>query len=232
MDIIKKYITAARDGTAQQWLSELLPLMPDELLQKSRLIERHKGNIMIRMGEAVESVYLLIDGEINIMNELPSGIIYSFAKLRAPGILGENESLANFPNYRATVVCETRCAFLYLSKHDFLTWMKKSPEALYRVTVQIIRKHAAQVTRDRTFLFATGETRLAYLLAKYYETKAANGICELNIPRSQLADEIGFCVKTVDRCVGKFKNLGMVGRRGMKITITDRQYRRLLDFNV
>ncbi|MDR3590994.1 MAG: Crp/Fnr family transcriptional regulator [Negativicutes bacterium] len=232
MDNRKKFTDAARNAGTRQWLSELLDLMPEELLQKCRLSERHKETPVIRMGEAADAVYLLIDGEVRIVKELPSGIVYSFAKLPAPGILGENEVLADFPYYRATVMCETGCVFVYLSKNDFLSWMKKSPAALYKVTVQIITKNASQVSRDRAFLFATGENRLAYLFANYYENKAEDGVCELKIPRCQLADEIGFCVKTVDRCISKFRKLGMLGRRGMKITITGKQYMMLRDFDM
>jgi len=62
------------------------------------------------------------------------------------------------------VVCETDCKFIYLSKKDFLLWLKKSPETLYQVTVAIIKKNTSQVSHDRAFLFSTGEDRLAYHL--------------------------------------------------------------------
>lgn len=226
-----KFTTAAQNAKTRQWLLEFMHSMPPGLPEKCQLINRPAGNFLVRMGDAADSVYMLIAGEVRIMNELPNGTIYSFAKLYAPGILGEYEVLGNFAYYRATVVCESVCTFIYLTKNDFLAWMKKSHEALFKLTVQIVTKNASQVSRDRAFLFTTGESRLAYHLAQYYEHKADQGVCELNIPRSQLADEIGFCVKTIDRCIGKFKSLGMLGRRGTKITIDAAQYKMLRNFD-
>lgn len=229
--MINKFTVAAQNAKARQWLVEYIRLMPPELLGKCLLVKRAKDASLVRMGDAADSVYLLISGEVRIMNELPQGTVYSFAKLYAPAMLGEYEVLGNFAYYRATVVCETDCTFVYLTKNDFLAWMKKSHEAIFKLAVQIVKKNASQVSRDRAFLFTTGESRLAYHLAQYYENKAEQGVCELSIPRRQLADEIGFCVKTIDRCIGKFKSLGMLGRRGMKITINAEQYRSLRNFD-
>lgn len=228
--MINKLAAGARDLAASKWLSDILQFMPDDILQKCRLVNRSKGATLMRVGDAAEFVYLLIDGEVKIMNELPHGIIYAIGTLHAPGILGENEVLASIPCYRGTVMCDTNCKLIYLAKSDFLLWMKKSPEALYRVTIQIIVKNSSQVSRDRVFLFSTGEKRLAYLLASYYERKSENGTCILKIPRSKLADEIGFCIKTVDRCIAKFKQLNMIDRHGMKISITHEQYLKLREY--
>lgn len=227
---VKNLIAGAKEEKACQWISGILQFMPENLQQKCRLVHRNKGAMLMRVGDEAQSVYLLIDGEVKIMNELPRGIIYALGNLRAPGILGENEVLTGIPYYRGTVMCETDCKFIYLSKNDFLLWMKKSHDALYRVTVQIIEKNLSQVSRDRVFLFSTGEKRLAYLLARYFEHKAEAGICVLHIPRSKLADEIGFCMKTVDRCIAKFKQLDMIGRHGAKITITKAQYTKLREY--
>lgn len=231
METIKKLIAGAREEISRKWISDMLRCMPAELQQKCQMIHRNKGKALMRVGDAAESVFLLIDGEVKIMNELPRGIIYVLGVLHAPGILGENEVLVNFPHYRGTVVCETECTFIYLSKADFLVWMKKSPEALYRVTVQIIVKNSSQVARDRIFLFSTGEKRLAYLLARYYEGKSKNDVCTLSISRRKFADEIGFCVKTIDRCISKFKSLAMINQQGMKITINRAQYMLLCEYN-
>jgi CRP/FNR family transcriptional regulator, cyclic AMP receptor protein len=231
VETIKKLIAGAKEDVVREWISYMMQCMPAELRQKCQLVHRNKGKALMRVGDAAESVFLLIDGEVKIMNELPRGIIYVLGVLHAPGILGENEVLVNFPHYRGTVVCETECTFIYLSKADFLAWMKKSPEALYKVTVQIIEKNSSQVARDRIFLFSTGEKRLAYLLSRYYEGKAENGVCTLSIARRKLADEIGFCIKTIDRCIGKFKSLEMVSQQGMKIIITRAQYMMLREYN-
>lgn len=229
--MMKKLINEIKDVKSRQWLSGLLQSMPAGVLENCRLLYRKKETTIMQVGDMAESAYLLIEGEVKIMNELPNGVVYSFGKLYAPGILGENELLANFPCYRGTVVCETDCKFIYLSKGDFLLWLRKSPEALYQITVEIIKRNASQVSHDRAFLFSTGEDRLAYLLARYYEVKAENDVCILKIPRSQLADEIGFCVKTVDRCIRKIKKSGLINQRGMKITITKEQYLMLQNFN-
>ncbi|MBP2650615.1 MAG: transcriptional regulator, Crp/Fnr family [Firmicutes bacterium] len=138
--MIKKLINEIADTKSRQWLFNLLQFMSDEVLQNCRLLYRKKGTTLIHVGDMADSAYLLVEGSVKIINELPNGVVYSFAKLYAPELLGENELLANFPCYRGTVVCETDCKFIYLSKKDFLLWLKKSPETLYQVTVAIIKK--------------------------------------------------------------------------------------------
>lgn len=230
MNEISKFLDTVSNKKARLWLWELLKDMSNEIMQNCKLNVWKKGDKIIQAGDYADSVYFLIDGSVRLMNELPNGIIYSFAILHTTAILGETEAFGKITNYRGSVVCETDCKTLYIPQHIFLKWMKESPESLYRITVEVILKTTTQTSRDRAFLFFSGQNRLVYQLAKYYEEKAENGVCVLTIPRYQLADEIGFSVKTVNRCIAKLKKKNLINQKGKQITITKENYESLKKF--
>jgi CRP/FNR family cyclic AMP-dependent transcriptional regulator len=229
MDFISNVLNVVSSKKDQQFFIDLFKTMPSHLMADCRICSAGQGTTLIYAGDPCETVFILVSGTIKITSEFLNGIIYSFAKVYAPSFLGETESFSGFSYYRATVACETDCHYVAMSKNQFIKWMKSSNDALFTITTSITKKIAQQSARDRTFLFSSGESRLAYQFTQNYENNAQNDVCRIKIPRYQLADEICLSIKTVNRCIAKLREKNFFTQEGRVIIINKEQYQRLLN---
>ena len=78
-------------------------------------------------------------------------------------------------------------------------------------------------------MFLQGVERLKMLLTQKYETYNRNGVYETASTRTELAEESGLCVKTINRSVKRLEEEKLIGRRGNRITISRQQYEQMKD---
>lgn len=209
-------------------LLRLLENLPPETEEKTRILRLGKGEILVRMQDAATHVYLLLEGEIKVMNQQPSGAVYAFADFTPPSLFGEFEAFADCPTYRGTLTCVTRCTLGVMTCEEYLTWMKSDPKALFERTRKITRQLVEQAGAERSFLFYSGTDRLIAYLCGVCKTPEADGSYRVSVTRQQIADETGFSVKTIQRGLGTLRERGLVDFEGRKLKITTNQHHRLL----
>lgn len=224
MDVLNNALQSVTGKEHRKFYGELFGTMDRATADRCKLLAYKKGMCIIKTGDPCASVWFLMSGVAGVTYELASGIFYSFAKFEVPSLLGEMEAFSGHPVYRATVVCETDCVFVTLPTESFLRWMKESNTALFTLMTYLTKKIAAQTVRDRSFLFSGGEKRLIFQLIQYYENNQKNGVCVLRVQRYRLADEICASIKTVNRCILKLKEKGMITQKGRTISIAKEQY--------
>ncbi len=211
------------DDDIRRQAETLFETMPEDIRACCFPLRKVRGESITKTGSDADKVFFLLKGRAKIMNELPDGVLYSFAAVSAPALLGETEAFAELPFYRGTVVCETECRMVSMSSEVFLRWMHISHAALYTITASIVRKNCMQNSHDRALLFYTGVNRIAFHLLEYCTFPHAGGDFELKISREQLADEVGTSVKTVNRCLAQLEEQGLMNRRGHSICISKQQ---------
>ncbi len=210
------------------WISQIIKKMPKDIMDNCSLNIYSKNDRIIEVGARAEKVYIVVKGNVKIKNMLPNGVVYSFASMRAPFLLGEDETFASIKHYRGIVDCEGKCVAICMSKETFIEWMHKDISVLYEISSFIIKKHITQKIKDRSYLFLSGKSRLAYCLSEYYNIKQKDNECLLKITREHLADEIGFSVKTVNRCIAKLKDEQALSIIGHGIRINEQEYKKLI----
>ena len=93
-----------------------------------------------------------------------------------------------------------------------------------------MRRLITQTTDARRYLFLEAKERLVLYLVRKYEQKAANSkIIDMNLnqPRTQLAEEIGFSTKTLSRNIKILEEKGFIQVNKGKILITEEEYQRM-----
>ena len=185
------------------------------------------GEILARRRDEASTVYLLLEGRVRVLDEHYSGEVYAFAEFDAPSLFGEFEAFAGCERYRATLACATDCAFFSLPAAAFLEWMRRDQHALFMRTVQITKKLLGQASSERRFRFASAQDRLVLYLTEAYRAGERRGVCRLDATRQEIADETGYCLKTVQRCLIALKRRGLLSAEGARIVMDAGQYRRL-----
>ncbi|WP_312641472.1 Crp/Fnr family transcriptional regulator [Hydrogenoanaerobacterium sp.] len=214
-------------GAQKEGLFELIKNMPEPIEEKVRIIKKSAGDILVRMQDTAKNVYILLEGDIKAMNQQVSGAVYVFATFSAPSLFGEFEAFSQCSYYRGTLTCVTKCTLAVMPTEAYLNWMRKDHEALFQRTQQITKQLVDQAGSERNFLFFTGKDRLVAFLISCYQKTQVNGMCHIKVTRQQIADETGFCVKTVQRGLNQLKRKGMLTFDRREIVINQEQYRQL-----
>lgn len=210
-------------------LIEIIKNIPTDILNNLEVSTADPETVLAYAGDDFQNLYILLDGSIKLSYELNTEFIYTFAVVNAVNIFGETEIFTEYPYYKSTLICATKCHYIVISKALFLTWVKKDNAALFCLASHIAGKYTEQVRQDRIFLSAAGEDRFIYLLAKYYKALNQKGICQINTPKEMLADEICVSNKTISRSIAKLKKEGLISTQGHNIIITTKQYEMLLE---
>lgn len=177
-------------------------------------------------------VYLVVSGSMEALAEFPSGIHYSFSKFTAFDMIGELEAITGDGQYAITVKALTTCKAFCLSKEAFLDWLRQCPDASLTVCSLLAEKLFLQLKVNRSFLFLDSIDRFSlHLIACYQRNNKNTKLC-LNSTRQQIADEIGFCTKTVNRCVKRLTEQGYISLEHNKIVVDQEQYQRLVALDI
>lgn len=207
----------------------LLKTIPEDILSRLVVSTSEPGTVLAYAGDNFHSVYIFLDGELKLSYELSDEFVYTFATLNAICFLGETETFTDHPVYKATISCHNICKYIVIPKSLFLNWIKRDVDTLYQMTSYFARKYTGQVRQDRTFLSASGEDRFIYLLLRYYDTSAKNGICHITTPKEALADEVCVSLKTISRCIASLKQNNLISTEGHHIVMNETQYNHLQD---
>lgn len=210
-----------------QGLEELLCEEQMKMLNKSNLLILKPDHHFVMVDEDISSIWVLLSGKVKGLEELHTGDVFAFSTFHAPEIFGEMEALSDIPKFKATLTTETQCTFLLIPTEYYKEFLKNNSNFLYQRTKVIIKRYFEDQKRLRTFLMIKSIDRLKIYLSSQYELNAVNGKSILRIPRPQIAVEIGYAIKTVNRTVAELKNQNLLTIEGQKIIITKEQYRKM-----
>ena len=206
-------------------------------LFKHILTHNHSYNIVeidadtrfILANEPCNMIWILVEGKVRAVEEQITGDVYVFSEFSPPEIFGDMEGLAGIFYYKSTLTASTDCSFIKIPVNCYLDWILHDSEALSFRVKEILRRTFQESQDNRTFLFLDGIDRIILYLTRYYKKNEKNKICIVHIKRQQIADETGFCVKTINRAMKYLLNKELITLNGRKAIIHENQYLQLLE---
>lgn len=176
------------------------------------------------------TIWILIEGQVRGIEEQSSGDVYVFSEFQAPELFGEMEGLAGTFSYKATLVTSTDCQFIVMPMENYLNWIRNDAEALFLRTRSIMSFIMEQTKSERSYLFLDGINRLILFMTEYYRKYAKNATCLVQMKRQEIADQIGFSLRTINRAIKKLSEDELITKNGREIIISEKQYEQLLGF--
>ena len=202
---------------------------PAEIRNSASVIDVPKGYRFIVAGQECSNIYILVKGIAYGIDMQFSGTEYRFKEFSAGRFLGEFEGLSEIPDYVITVQAVTPCILCVLPTKQYLRWMKNDVHALYLRTKELVRTLTLQTQNDRRFFLSPCRERLIQAFAKWYE-EAGQEELKIKKTRNELANAMGFVVRTVDRNINKLVDEGYITLHSGRITISNSQYQKLKSF--
>ncbi len=194
------------------------------LLEVASAHSYEAGEVVVRQGERVRDVHVLLDGRVVVVRATPQGREVLLA-LRGPGdTLGELAALDPAPR-EATVTALERLTSLVVPGEAFVAFLAERPVAM-RAMLQLLVRRLRE--SDRRLVDARSQEALTRLARHLLELGARYGAAseqglELDVPLSQqqLADWVGVSREAVSAGLRQLREQGAVATRRMRITLLD-----------
>lgn len=226
-DIIKEISLIT--GNKNDMIEDLISEGKEGVLAQSHITVCEIGERFVMVDESIENVWILLSGKVKALEEFYTGDIFTFNKFTAPEIFGEMEILADINKYRATLITEKKSFFLNIPAEVYLGFLKRNPDFLFKRTELIMKRYFEDQKRMRIFLMIKSKDRIKIYLTQHYELYAHQGVCNLRIPRQQIAEETGYSVKTVNRIIRELQTQNLITVAGQKLIIKESQYKKMLN---
>lgn len=196
-----------------------------ETLNRCQVVKVGDGVRFISVAEEINTIWILLLGQVKALEEYTTGDIYTFKKFPAPEVFGEMEVLADINKFRATLVTETECVFLNIPVDDYQDLLKNNSQYLYKRTNIILKRVLDEQKHMRMFLMIKSIDRIKIYLIQQYQLNAKDYFCVLKITRQQMAEETGYAVKTVNRVIKKLEEEDLLKIEGQRIIIRESQFK-------
>ena len=122
-----------------------------ELHERLVLREFRKGDVIIREGDEGKSLFILLDGRVQISRATPSGDSFALADLSAEQnvFFGEN-ALISDDRRSASITAETPCRTYELERDVFKSFCQKEPSFGYRVAICLAKRMAETIKKTNS----------------------------------------------------------------------------------
>lgn len=222
VELIEELHTKERD-----YLNNYLANAPKWLLEAFQIVRMKAGTAFIHENAYVDTVYILVEGIVKATDYRVQEIAYDYARFYPVEVFGAMEFLMGYNEYKTTLITETDCRFLRVSKDQFAKWMVTDIHAVLEQVKAMSVYLLDQVRKERLFLFLQGADRLFLLFMQMYQKSARHRICKIKLTRKDLSNSTGLCIKTINRCVKKMEEGGYISREGRTIVIDREQYEKI-----
>jgi CRP/FNR family transcriptional regulator, cyclic AMP receptor protein len=209
---------------------EILDKIPPNVRERGQLVKISPYQQTARKGEPILFVDVLIAGQMRVLNEFESGSVFGFAYLSPLAYIGSYEVVAERPYYSATTESVSECSLIRLKKEDFHSWFQKDPQFTREVAFRMANNICDQSYRHGEILFYPSTYLTADYLIRMFENLEGEPKKILS-DRQEIADHLGFSVRTVNRCIRELKEENLVEIEKGKLTISSAQYKQLKNRN-
>jgi CRP/FNR family transcriptional regulator, cyclic AMP receptor protein len=183
------------------------------------------GALIFMEGDMARGVHILCQGRAKLLTTNSDGKTL-ILKIAQPGeILGLNSVLAGRP-YEITVETLQPCQLAYISREDFLTFIRDNGDACLQVAQHLGRDcHSAYDVIRSIGLSSSATEKLArFLMECAAAGRMTDGVVrvKLALTHEEIAQRIGCSRETVSRTLSGFKRQRLVELNGATLLVHNR----------
>ena len=209
----------------RRYMELLFQNCTEEVKYYMAVVEIEPGREFIKAGADCTQIFLILSGKVTGVEWPTHERAYPFKDFGPGDFFGEIECFAGLPQYRISIVAATRCKVLTIPADAYMDWLHMDVDALFLRTQENMHRLITQTAEARKYLFMEGKDRLMVHLIRFYEQhQPLPDSVELRQTRTQMAEEIGFSVKTLNRSIKRLEELGLIRLNKGKIVISRQGY--------
>ena len=208
-------------------------VLPESLKNRGECVEIEPKTLIVSRGAFPQEVFFILEGTAAGIREYADGNEYSYFQLdKSNGSIGLLELFARKDRYVATIVSLTKMKLMKIDSEVVYGAIMEDVSLLRRCTVLLADELYQRSGNDGILYYFQGIDRVRYYLTSYYEEHKAeqtSGKVIVLAEYQEIASSIGVSVRTVGRNLRKLKEGQEIGSFRKKITVTEEQYRKMLN---
>lgn len=225
LEIIKK------EGHGRfEYLNDLFRDMPETVAKEMIYTEVKKNEFLVSAGSRCETIFIILDGHVIGLDYQKMGQVYSFMDFTQMYIVGDFEVFSGNPEYCVSVRTARKCKLLKISANSYLRWIRHDEHALFLRMNNILTTLTFERRMDREYLLMGCKERLIDYLVRFYEKNDKNEKIKVEKTQMELADKVGFNVRSIQRNIALLEKEKMISLENGKMTITRKQYAIMKDY--
>lgn len=209
----------------KKYMEDLFQNCTEEVKYNMTLIEVDENQTFIKAGTDCTHIFILLCGKVTGVEWPTYERSYPFKDFGCGSFFGEIECFSGLSQYRISIITSTKCRFISIPLDCYMNWLHIDVDALFLRTQENMHRLITQTAEARKYLFMEGKDRLiVHLIRKYEQKFPAIKTVILKQTRVQMAEEIAFSIKTLNRNIKKLEDLGLIKVEKGKIVITENGY--------
>lgn len=223
LEQIKRFPKAAKA------FGQMFAGVDEKFLDNSTLTVVKKGKRFITVGEKIDSLWVLLSGQVKVVDEHLSGDVYVFTRFYDLEVFGEMEGIAGLKSFQASLIAEKDCVFLNLPLEAYINFLKANPDILFERSRKIVKRTLDEARDNRIYLRMEAIDRVQLYFINQYRNHSQADKCVLQVTREQIANETGYSVKTINRTIQRLRDQGLLQTLGHRIIIGKDQYLSMME---
>lgn len=217
-------LTACRSYNCYPTIKSFFSSCPLLIRNYLNLQEFPPGQMLIEAGAPCGTVYILISGKLQAIEEKAGEIPYSFFDILPFDIVGDYELFSEDEESYVTVRALESSVCLTLPARFYLHWISADSTALFFRTRLLMKKLSRQLNSNRRFLLMSYEQRCMYVICQEaLNASPTDGTFRLKLNRELLATQTGCSLRTVYRLLKELAHKDILSLSGGKIHLTVKQ---------
>lgn len=209
------------------YLDSFFKNCPDSVIKSIIHTKVSRHHYLLRAGEACTRVIIVMNGKSEGIDTQLPGNFYVFTDYNGVEILGDYELFGDIPQYRISIQTQTPCDILTIPARLYMEWVSQDVNALFLRIKMIMRATVNEGPRERKYQFLECKDRMVLYLSDRYAKYGEHGKYVLQKKQPELAEQLGFHVRTVQRNIQALEQEGMITSAAGRIHITYEQYLKL-----
>lgn len=186
------------------------------------------GTYITTADKPCHNVYYILDGEM-LPKYIYGNNAFVASRLRRHAVIGDIAVLGDLDYYTTSVMTVTKCRVLIIRGADYWKWILQDSDILKKQIEHVIEVLLGELVNKRYVEGESPEMRLlSYFVWYCRENMKEEKTVLVMKTRDEIAEEIGgISVRTINRKLAQFVELGLISVSHGKIRITRGQFEQI-----
>ena len=204
----------------------------EELRKHCRLVIYKPQNIIVKKGEHINFIGIIISGRALLVNEFANGNAYILKELKLLSIIGDIEIVSLAKGSACTIESIDECTLIVVDDKVFLNWMKLYHGFTLHVARRLAERFHESSNENGKYMVYNSNYSLISTIINVVDNitggkTAENFNIRLKNTRKELGERIGLNERTINRLLQKLKNENLISINSGKIYINNFQLQKL-----
>ena len=218
-----------------EYLKRYFEKIPHTELIKHCKFEIYKPqSIIVKKGEFINFISIIISGRALLLNEFENGHAYILKELKQLSVIGDIETVSSYRASACTIEAITSCTLITLNHKVFLKWIDTYHHFSINVSKRLAERFYESSNENGKYLAYNSNYSLISTIINVVENTLGtkpkiNFDVKLKNTRKEFGERIGLNERTINRLLLKLKNEELISTNSGKIYVNDIQYFKLKD---